>query len=156
MLQRIQSVYLFLVVLFAVLFFFLPLGLFTPEGVSAAIKLIGRNLAVENMQGDFAGLYRWALKGVSLLIIFLTFFTIFQFRSRLYQIKLCRFNILFHLVQLVISFFYLDHLKDSLAHQPFSYGPAIFFPLASLFLLLMAVRSIKRDEALVRAADRIR
>lgn len=156
MLQRVQSVYLFLVVLFAVLFFFFPLGIFTLDGGSAAIKLIGKNLAVENLQADHAVIYRWVLKVVSLLIIFLTLYTIFQFRTRLYQVKLCRFNILFHLVKLVVSFFYLDQLKDSLDHLPFAYGPAIFFPLASLFLLLLATRSIKKDEALVRAADRIR
>jgi hypothetical protein len=156
MLQRIQSAYLFLVVVFAVLFFFFPLGLFTLEGGTAAIKLIGKNLAVENLQADHAGIYRLGLMGLSLLVIFLTLFTIFQFRTRLYQVKLCRFNILIHLVQLVVAFFYLDQLKEALAHLSFAYGPAIFFPLASLFLVLLSIRSIKKDEALVRAADRIR
>jgi hypothetical protein len=156
MLQRIQSVYLFLVVIFGVLFFFFPLGLFTLESGSAAIKLIGRNLSPENIQAEYAGLFRWTLKGTGLVCIFLAMFTIFQFRSRLYQVKLCRFNILLHLVLLVVSFFYLDQLKASLSQLSFAYGPSIFFPLASLFLLLLAIRSINRDEALVRAADRIR
>ena len=145
-----------LVVVFAVLFYFFPLGLFDVEGGVAAIKLIGKDLPPENVQTDYAGVYRWTLMGAGLLGIVLALYTIFQFRERLYQVKLCRFNTLIHLVMLVVSFFYLDQLKASLSHLDFTYGPAIFFPLASLFLLLLSIRSIKKDEALVRAADRIR
>ncbi|MFO7999561.1 MAG: DUF4293 domain-containing protein [Bacteroidales bacterium] len=156
MLQRVQSVYLFLVVVFSVLFFFFPLGVFSSEEMEGAIRLIGRNLSAENFQIEYSGFYRWVLIGITLVAISLSLFIIFQFRSRLYQVRLCRINILFYLVQLVVAFFYLDQLKSALALSSFSYGPAIYFPLVSLFLLLLAIRSIKKDEALVRAADRIR
>ncbi len=156
MLQRVQSVYLFLVVVFAVLYCFFPLGWFSVEEVSSAVKLIGKDLSLDNFLATHSTLFRAALMAMAAGVILITLYTIFQFRSRLNQIRLCRMNILLHLALLVTSFFYLDQLKAAAPYQSLGYGPSIFFPLASLFLLLLAIRAIKKDEALVRAADRIR
>ncbi len=156
MLQRIQSLYLVLVVLFAFLFLFFPIGSFRFNGETVAIALAGSNIATENFVGAYASMYRYALYALLLVVVVFTINIIFKYNRRLYQIRMGKINILFHLVLLVLSFFYLDHLRASLPESTLSYGPSIFFPLVSLFLILLANRYILKDEKLVRAADRIR
>ncbi len=156
MLQRIQSVYLFLIILFAVLFLFFPLGSLRLNGESFGILLIGSNLAPENFSGNYAGLYRYSLFAFLFIAALFTVYIIFQYRRRLFQIRLGKLNILLHLVILVLTFFYLDHLRAATPGSSIVYGPSVFFPLVALFLILLANRSIMNDEKLVRAADRIR
>jgi len=156
MIQRIQSVFLLLVIILAVLYLLFPLGSFTMNASQSNIILAGTNLAPENHLGEHTEWYRSVLSVLPLLVILFTVYIVLQYKRRIYQIRLCKINIMIHLVILVISFFYLDQIKGELPQMSFSYGPSIFFPLVSLILLLRANRSILRDEKLVRAADRIR
>ena len=156
MFQRIQSVYLFLVILFTVLFFFFPLGSLRLNGESVSIMLTGSNLAPENFAGSYAKLFRFSLYVLLTVAIIFTLYIIFQYGKRLYQIRLGKIHILLHLIILVLTFFYLDHLRASLPIASLTYGPSVFFPVVSLFLILMSNRAIMKDEKLVRAADRIR
>ncbi len=50
----------------------------------------------------------------------------------------------------------IDNIRTQLEHYEVSYGPGIFFPIISLLFILLANRAIRKDENLVRAADRIR
>lgn len=156
MLQRIQSLYLFVVIIFAFLFLFFPLGSFHLNGESVGIKLAGADISSENFVGGYANIFRYALYALLFVVVIFTSFIIFQYRRRLYQIRMGKINILLHLVILVLSFFYLDHIRASLSDSSLTYGPSVFFPLISLFLILLANRFIAKDEKLVRAADRIR
>ncbi len=156
MLQRIQSIYLFLVILVAVLFLFFPLGSIRLNGESVSIMLTGSDLAQENFAGAYANLYRFSLYVLLVVAMVFTAYIIFQYGKRLFQIRLGKIHILLHLIILVITFFYLDHLRASVPGSSLSYGPSVFFPLVSLFLILMSNKAIMKDEKLVRAADRIR
>jgi predicted secreted protein len=156
MLQRIQSVYLFFVLLFLVLFLFFPLGSFRIDGETVSIMMTGNNLAPENFAGAYAEAFRYCLYTFLIAASIFTVYIIFQYRRRLFQIQLGKIHILLHLIILVLSFFYLDHLRASLPESSLYYGPAIFFPVISLFLILMSNRAIMKDEKLVRAAERIR
>lgn len=156
MLQRIQSVFLFLVFVFAVLFLVFPLGTFRMNDTVVSIVLVGGNLAPENHFTDYAQWFRMVLSLLPLLAMVFTTYIIFQFKKRMYQVKLGRVNLFIHLIILVVGFFYLDQLRDALPQMSFSYGPAVFFPIVSLILILRANRSIIKDEKMVRAADRIR
>lgn len=156
MLQRVQSVFLLLVVAFAILYLVFPLGIFKINDASVNIILASGSLAPENHAAAHALWYRSVLSVLPLLAMVFTVYIIFQYKRRIYQVKLGKVNILIHLIILVISFFYLDQLRGTLPQMTFSYGPALFFPLVSLVLILRANRSIIKDEKLVRAADRIR
>ena len=156
MLQRIQSVYLLLVILFTVLFLFFPLGSLRLNGESVSIMLTGKDLAQENFAGAFAQLYRFSLFILLSVAVIFTVYIIFQYGKRLFQMRLGKIHILLHLIILVLTFFYLDHLRASLPIASLTYGPSVFFPVVSLFLILMSNRAIMKDEKLVRAADRIR
>ena len=153
MLQRIQTIYLGFVILLAVFFIFLPIGVFGGEH-----RLILSSVtAFVEVYPSFGHTGFQALLFVLCAgILALTVYTIMNFRRRRLQIRIGKFNILLHLALLVVTFFYLDHIKAQIPGAEFSYGPGIFLPLFSLLLILMANRAIKRDENLIRAADRIR
>lgn len=156
MLQRVQSLFLILVVALSVLYIVLPLGTFKMNDASVDIVLAVGSPAPESVASEHAVWYRSVLSALPLLALVYTIFIIFQYRRRMYQVKLGKVNILIHLIILVISFFYLDSLRQALPHMSFSFGPAVFFPIVSLILILRANRLIIKDEKLVRAADRIR
>jgi hypothetical protein len=156
MLQRLQSVFLFLVFVFTVLFLVFPLGTFRMNGTVVNIVLVGSDLAAENHFSDYAQWFRMVLSVLPLLAMVFTVYIIFQFKKRMHQVKLGKVNMFIHLIILVVSFFYLDQLSSALPQMSFSYGPSVFFPIVSLVLILRANRSIIKDEKMVRAADRIR
>ncbi|TVQ86877.1 MAG: DUF4293 family protein [Bacteroidetes bacterium] len=155
MLQRIQSVYLFLVFIFALLFLILPVATLNIGDDTHVIRLWG----VSQETAELLFEYNRVLGILSILLAFivmiLAIFTTFQYKKRLYQIRLGKLNILLHIMMVVSTFFYLDVLKKGW-EDFFSYGAAIIFPLLSMVLILMANRAIRRDEQLIRSADRLR
>jgi len=156
MLQRIQSVFLTLVFVFALLFVFLPLGKFDLEGLKIFLKATGID-ASANIPEEYGQVwYGYVLLILVFGIMVLTVFSIFQYKRRSYQIQLGKLNILLHVGLVVIAFFFVDQWRDNLPNLPFSYGAGIILPLVALILILMANRAIKKDEELVRSADRIR
>ncbi len=153
MLQRIQTVYLGFVFLLAFLFMFLPLGLY---GEGHGLRLSAVSAFSEWYPAVTHGSFQILLVFMGLACAALSMYTILIYKKRLLQIRLGQFNILLHLGLLVAAFYYLDHVREQIPGADFSYGAGIFLPLFSLLLILMANRAIKRDENLVRAADRIR
>ncbi len=156
MLQRIQSVFLLVVALFALLFPFLPLGSLSVNQVSDNISLLDAYIGPDVPITGTLALFWWPLIILPVVIIALTMYTIFQFNRRMYQVKLGKINMLAHMVMLILSFLFIDGLKETYSNNNFSYGLAIFMPVISLLFILRANRSIIKDEGLVRAADRIR
>lgn len=156
MLQRIQSVFLTLVSVFAVLFVFLPLGKFDLEGLQLPLKVTGLELPVDVPFEISKGWNGYFLLALVFGILVLTLYSVFQYKRRRYQIQLGKFNILLHVGLVVTAFFYIDQFREKLLNLPFSYGAGIFLPLAAMILILLANRAIKKDDELVRSADRIR
>jgi len=156
MLQRIQSVYLTLVFVFAVLFVFLPLGKFDYEGIKIALKITGLEFPAQAPLQISPGWRSILLIVLAFGIMVLTVFSVFQYKRRRYQIQLGKLNILMHVGLVVSAFFFIDNYQENLVNLPFNYGIGIFLPLVSMILILMANKAIKRDEELVRSTDRIR
>ncbi len=155
MLQRIQSVYLFLVFVFAILFAVLPLANFSDDTPLISLRLLNFNAFFSET------VFSLSWQGILLIIIWalslsLTVFMTFQYRNRLFQVKLGKLNILFHVGLILVTFFFIDGLRNQLDGVVINYGAGVLFPVISLIFILMAIKAIKRDEALVRSADRFR
>jgi hypothetical protein len=155
MIQRIQTVYLFLVFIFALIFLFLPKGTIDVGGVLFEVKS-WRIISVDGTQTlEYSGFLRIMTVVTPFLIMILSIVTTFLYKQRLLQIKLGKLNLLLHLLLVVVTFFYLDSVRIAFnAHL--SYGVGIIFPLISMVLVFLANRAIRRDEELVRSADRLR
>ena len=149
MIQRIQTVYLFLSALFTALLLFLPLavGVTVPGGpVRATLWGWTDPASADSLS---SGAVHWIAGGLSVLVLALALVTIFGFRNRPLQKKLC-------VVQVVLLL--AETLGEPVAAplSAWSLSAASVFPVVSLILTLLAMRGISKDERLVRSLDRIR
>ncbi len=136
MIQRIQTLYLILLALLNILsiFFYQPIdqsliiGIFTlPDEVIWATFSVSATLAIVS---------------------------VFQYKQRSKQLVLNRINLLLELF--LMGFFAYLSLNLSGEGSPSLKGIAVFVPLFSIVLLVMANKSIQKDEDLVKSVDRLR
>lgn len=154
MIQRVQTLYLLIITLLMAIVLFAPLAWFASDA------------------GEFT-LYAFALKtaggeavqptiymGVVLaLACALPLVTIFLFKRRLVQIRLCVVQMVLLVGALVMEGAYYFLSWRVFSEQAFhiqGFKPAVALPLVCLLFAYLALRGVFRDEMLVRAADRIR
>jgi len=152
MIQRMQSVYLFLVFIVAVVLMFFPLATFN----------LGDSIFQMNMMGfsgadhlDFELPNVMAIGIFAALLGILALFTIFQFKNRKLQIKLNMVNMLINFGLLGSIFIYAGSIAKEL-HIDADYDIAAYFPVVSVLLLILANRNIRADEKLIRQSERLR
>lgn len=149
MIQRIQTVYLLLVVGVLITCMCLPLGYFTnAEIVTYTFSSLGVRSG-EVFQSS------WGLFCILLLSTIVAFATVFLYKNRVLQIRMTIFNSIL-LVGFYLAFiaFYFA-LKGDL-EASFRIHWALCLPLIGIILNYLAIRAIGRDEVLVKAADRLR
>ena len=150
MIQRIQTLYLLAIVALGIALIFLPVvQLVTPE--EAAELQIWELTALGG--APLPGL--WGLLVTTALIPLLALVDIFLFKKRLLQARLNIFLALLCLGYYGVLAIYIWQAKLALSVD-WHILPWASFPLVCFVLTLMATRRILKDEALVRAADRIR
>lgn len=166
MIQRIQTLYLFLITLMmAVMLFLSPMTYATPEeAVEQAMYTYDLGHLHEVIYDSHEKLVHvpdskimstWALSALVLAIGGLSFMTIFFFRKRILQARLCVLGMLlslgYYVLLIVYSVIFCRMLQ---VDWYFELNAAL--PLVAMILYFFATRAILADEALVRAADRIR
>lgn len=153
MLQRIQTVYLLIIVVLTVATLFLPLAVLQQGDALFSLDATG----VSTMVGEPELIYpAWGLFMLSAVIAFVALITIFLFKKRILQIRLCVFNAILMLGFYGFVAFLLYSLKGDMGDVDVSVKFALSFPLVSLILDYLAIRNIGADEALVRSLDRLR
>lgn len=153
MIQRIQSIYLFLAATALASPIFLPLPLATASGDPAVLQATGNNFFAD---GTF-----WAKEfpgGMSLLFAAVfSVFAIFLYKNRPRQMRLAGgmsiLTILLSALFAALGYHYANQLPEGATAQ---LGLGSAFPLVAVSLLMLAYRAIKKDEELVRSADRLR
>lgn len=159
MIQRIQSVFLLVVVVLSALLFVFPVADYYSDTATLKLMLTG----VESYVPKGASLQTAVLSSylvyfnilVNVAMAGIAAYTIFQYKRRPLQIKMVRIALLMDIVLLVILFVITDFLKKKLQVTP-DYGVGILFPLISVVFLLLAQRAILKDERLVKSSDRLR
>ncbi|MES5005672.1 DUF4293 domain-containing protein [Prevotella disiens] len=150
MIQRKQTIFLFLSFIIILLCLCFPIGWLESKGMGTPSNMTNLWIEGANEAKDFKV---WPLFAILLLSLPCHLFTIFDYKNRKRQIKSCGFymllNIIWYGAYIVMT---QIMLKDVTFH--FSYAACL--PLVSLILLFLSRQAIKADEALVRAADRIR
>jgi hypothetical protein len=153
MLQRIQTVYLLIVVVLTSLLFFMPLAVVGLDGKFGDMTVL--NLYPVFEDNGFACESRGII-GIVVAIILLTIATVFFYKKRPLQVNMLLINILLKLVFYgIFAYAYLEHTCDA-QNATVNLKLAITFPAVAIILDILAVRRIKADEALVRSLDRLR
>lgn len=153
MLQRIQTVYLLIIVGLMAAVMFLPLAVMQVGGEYYVFKAVG----VGTMAAGAELVYStWGLFVLAAAISLLALITIFLFKKRILQIRLCVFNAILMLGFYGIFAFFAWTLKGDLAYSGLNLRIALSFPVIALILDYLAIRNIGADEALVRSLERLR
>ncbi len=157
MIQRVQSIFLLITAIVMVAIFFLPLWDKTgSEGdqylLLSAISLTYQENGELILQKDT--FYIALLSGLAAIV---ALFSVFQYKNRLRQTQLGALNSLLMGGTLGLTYYYTTKANAML--EPNIQGNFLtgFYIIAvGLFFNLLANRFIRRDEKLVRSADRIR
>lgn len=147
MIQRIQSVYLLISTILIGLLFLLPFAEIAKDG---AIYLFNFKGVLLDGALKTNGL---VISVLLVMIIVLNVFAIFSYTNRGKQVKLV-WGVILMLVILLVAFVYFTYLAYSGAQIGFKLGAIL--PLIAIVLDYLAIRSINKDEALIRSIDRIR
>lgn len=152
MIQRIQSAYLLLVVALMGATMGMPLGTFVGEttGIST---LYAYELDIVGGQQDSAC---WGLFAIALLAAIIAFATIFLFKNRKLQMRLTLFNILVAIGWYAAFAAVVVSYGKLLTDTAFVCASGAVLPLVAIILDVLAIRGIRHDERLVKAADRLR
>ncbi len=146
MIQRIQTVYLLIVgVLISQVFLFPFLTFFNVE------KTVAFNALTIS-----TGEYLFPLAILFGLIVFIALLTIFCYKKRLLQIRLTAVNSFLMLGSIGLTAYLAWEMSKSLVGYSIHYNFTCIFPLIGIIFNYLALRAIRKDEALVRSANRIR
>ncbi|MCC8088552.1 MAG: DUF4293 domain-containing protein [Rikenellaceae bacterium] len=160
MIQRIQSVYLFVTAILMSLLCFFPLAefvFFTDGGEGGVNKLFAWGI-IEVTTGNIIPVWYTAiLLGLTIL---LPLVIIFLYKKRWLQMRLCIVQIILLLgMQIYVVMYLLKIWKIVKGMEPVNI-PVLsimdMVPLVSIILVILALRGIFKDQTLIKSLNRIR
>ncbi|GAA4308466.1 DUF4293 domain-containing protein [Nibribacter koreensis] len=158
MIQRIQSVFLFLIVIAMVGLFIFPIWAKTNPATGVEYVLDAYKLGPETATDGATSqstIYIAILAAAAALI---ALYEIFQYKSRLTQMKLGLLNSLILAALVGVVFYFSSYVGEDLVatKERGEYLSGFYFPFIAMLMNVLANRFIKRDEDLVRSMDRLR
>ena len=134
MIQRIQSVYFLLAGILPAITFWCPLAVYTGPAVSEP---------------------QYVLSALGLLSLVVAFYALFSYKNRRQQIRIGGW-LISSLMLLALSLVAYGYSYAEVRHLDFMpyWGTLLLF--FSVFFAILGRRAVRKDEELVRAADRIR
>ncbi|MHC1708011.1 MAG: DUF4293 domain-containing protein [Bacteroidales bacterium] len=158
MIQRIQSLYLFLAFVACLLTFFFPFADFVLNSEQGyfLFSLMGLIDSGPDRLQVFNWLFSLPLWSLNSFVGLMSLFIVFQYKNRVRQLKLLRINVFVNIILIGFIFYYAASLIENKLGMTPHYRAGIYFPLASIILQILATRAIRNDEKLVRSADRLR
>ncbi|MBK6984767.1 MAG: DUF4293 domain-containing protein [Bacteroidetes bacterium] len=148
MIQRKQTLFLLAVVIIAIVQFFIPFQTLTFEDKSWSICLM------PGCSADVMGNNIYVAMILNIIILILSVALIFLYKNRVLQFKLTNLLMVFN-VFIVGLFFIFSYIKEG-TPGAINYQVGSFLPIISAIFAYLAAHFIKKDEQLVRSADRIR
>ncbi len=162
MIQRRQTIFMLLSAIISALLFFMPLASFNADGNIMQFTIFGIHNPIDSLSLTTA--YTWPLVILTFLMTIVPVVTIFLYKKRELQVRLCRINMLATVIFIGLVFLYYENdiLKIIAAVEGDQYqldvayfiGMAI--PLVNLVLEILAIRGIKKDIELLKSIDRLR
>ncbi|MDA3943900.1 MAG: DUF4293 domain-containing protein [Bacteroidetes bacterium] len=154
MIQRIQTVFLFLAAVASGLIFFFPLAWFNDFTVQFFVTHVQD--FVPGSELIFSEFSLLPLAILSAIVTVLPLLIIFMYKNLNGQLRLIRLSILFNLTLIgLVFFYYVEQIKLVTGSEP-AYKFGIFLPLIALVFLFLALRGVRKDFKLIRSADRLR
>lgn len=132
-----------------------PMALFTKSGLLGSENFEMTSIWLRNMFTGEKHSILWGLFSLDVIIVLLSFLTIFLFKNRKLQMRVCMFTLLLSIGFIVYAAFLAFGFVKSLEAN-FSFKFAIALPIITPILLFLAHQGIRKDYILVRISNRIR
>ena len=165
MIQRIQSLFLVAIIVLMGWFCFTKIWVkindkTADEIIFTPISLTYESASIEGSQISNINIVETSTLHILVLaslITFLAIFSLLSFKNRVKQMKFGFLNTLLIIILFGLMFYQISEADKMMSH-PFygEYRMGFFLPLFALGFNILANYYIKRDEDLVRSADRIR
>ena len=154
MIQRIQTIYLLAIVALITAMLFMPLAIIQIDNAFYSYDGSGLHTLTTPSELVYPA---WALMALLAIIILIAFITIFLFKKRMLQIRLCIFNafLLIGFYGLFAFFLWKMSAMPGIFHFS-NVRLALAFPFISLILDYLAIRNIGADETLIQSLNRLR
>jgi len=135
MIQRIQTVYLFLVFGLMASMLFMPIAL---------VKIV-----------DGTVVFSWNLYAEAALSAIISLSAIFMYKKRFVQIQLCWTSLIIMLLGYlsILCDFWLPSMNEPIE---ITFQVGFVIPAFAIILSILAIQAIRKDEKLVRSTDRLR
>ncbi|MEO8149651.1 MAG: DUF4293 domain-containing protein [Bacteroidia bacterium] len=159
MIQRIQSIYLLLVIAISGLLFIPPAApiSFVKSATSNEFDIVLNLFSLKTRCVSIdQPVYYMSLIIFNSLIILFALFALLKFKQRPLQVRLCYFNMLLVLLLFGCMYMFTDMMKHKTANPSVIYLLGFYLPPLQIILLFLAAKAINKDEKLVRSADRLR
>ncbi len=146
MIQRIQTVFLFLSAVLSGVLFFVPMALFKIGDEIVKLSVLNFETRPNVLP----------LLILAILMLIVPIVTIFLFRKRELQLKLSSLNVFLNAVFCGLIFlFYVDKMQEMLSVDAL-YAFGTYVPLINMVLSVLAMRWIRKDIELIKSVDRLR
>lgn len=158
MIQRIQSLYLLLAAIIAVVVVLIPIGYIYTVDASLVFTSFVLKEDIPNGAVKMQTLYIAIMLFVSAA---LSIYALFNYKNRRKQTKINNFNMIILFVVLVLMLYIFPDVLFAregyiLKPEEFNFNYWIMMGVLPPFFIFLANRAIKKDEKLVRSADRLR
>lgn len=155
MIQRIQTIFLFLATVFAGILFFTPVFSFNYVGELIKLTIYGVKGANELL--SFSASYALPLLLIAVLIVAIPAITIFMYKKRELQLKLSSLNIFLNAALCGLIFlYYASNVENRINPETVHYMFGTYIPLINMVLSVLAMRWVKKDIELLKSVDRLR
>ena len=147
MIQRIQTIFLFLSVVFAGVLFFVPIASFSCGNEFVELSVFGAGNQMNAI----------LLLILAVLTLLVPLVTIFLYKKRELQLKMSSLNVFLNaLLCGLIFLYYADNVQEKLSAETISYTFGVYIPLINMALSVLAMRWIRKDIELIKSVDRLR
>lgn len=157
MIQRIQTIFLLLVIIFITLSISLPIAFYSNfiQGQQFNYSVIGYLHPTGSLTAGFSSI-PLLLCGVISILLALT--AIFTYKKRRFQFNVSGINILVILFYIgIIIYYFSDVITGTVTNDvKVSLKVPIVFPIIALIFNILAMLSIKKDDNLIKSLDRLR
>ena len=157
MIQRIQTVYLILVAVLMTLAAVLPVAEYFDVAKNIVYQLDMRGFIQLNPDGTFlSAISTNPVTFIFGIILVVTIMTIFKYKNRKQQFRLCTVNFLLILIYTIVLAVVIFVGKNKLVGTELTLKIPAVFSIVALILNYLAMRGIAKDENLVKSMDRLR
>lgn len=156
MIQRKQTLYLLLSGILMLLTLFIPMARVTTYQKIYTMDTTG----MTDMAGQLV-YPTWILMALSILIVLLSFISIFLYKNRTLQMRMTMFNLILKPGLYALAVYYLLSFGDMVGYEaegtPFySVTPWVALPILAMILDYLAHRGIAIDDRTIKYMDRLR